>query len=136
MTKFFIEIGTSDFETLLPLAKNGWKGIFVEPVKELLDNIPEIEGCFYENCAVWDTNDTFPFKFYDPEWAKGWQRGVGSLSQMNNFNSNPHLKEKELTRTVKVRTLDYIIENPTQNPEIEIGINSNLSIILYFSQIL
>ena len=108
--KFFIEIGSCDFDTLLPLAKSGWKGIFVEPIKELLHNIPDIEGCFYENCAVWDKNDSMTFKFYDPVWAKGWQRGVGSLSQMNTFNANPHWKENELTRTVKVRTLAHIIE--------------------------
>lgn len=108
--KFFIEIGSCDFDTLLPLAKSGWKGIFVEPIKELLHNLPDIEGCFYENCAVWDRNDTMTFKFYNPEWAEGWQRGVGSLSQMNNFNANPQWKENELTRTVKVRTLDHLIE--------------------------
>ena len=39
MSKFFIEIGTSDFDTLIPLAKGGWKGIFVEPVEYLLDNL-------------------------------------------------------------------------------------------------
>ena len=35
--KFFIEIGTSDFDTCEDLVKEGWKGIFVEPVKDLLD---------------------------------------------------------------------------------------------------
>ena len=27
--KFFIEIGSSDFDTLLPLSKKGWKGIYI-----------------------------------------------------------------------------------------------------------
>ena len=31
---FFIEIGTADFDTYEGLAKQGWKGIFVEPVKQ------------------------------------------------------------------------------------------------------
>ena len=34
MTKTFLEIGTCDFDTLLPLCANGWKGYFVEPVKK------------------------------------------------------------------------------------------------------
>ena len=37
-SKYFIEIGTADFDTFEHLAEDGWKGIFVEPVKELLDN--------------------------------------------------------------------------------------------------
>jgi len=34
MTKTFLEIGTCDFDTLLPLCENGWKGYFVEPVQK------------------------------------------------------------------------------------------------------
>lgn len=41
MAKFFLEIGSANFDTLLPLAKAGWHGIVVEPVpylaKELSD---------------------------------------------------------------------------------------------------
>ena len=52
MVKFFIEIGTSDFDTYEDLARQGWKGIFVEPVKALLDNLERFEGCIYENTAI------------------------------------------------------------------------------------
>ena len=110
MSKFFIEIGTSDFDTLGYLAEDGWKGIFVEPVKELLDNLKRYDGCIYENCAILDKMDTMTIRYYDPEWAKGWRRGVGSLSSINNFNSNPDLKEHELTSEVEVVTLDYLIK--------------------------
>jgi FkbM family methyltransferase len=34
-----LEIGSSDFNTLLPLCKNGWKGILVEPIPILAENI-------------------------------------------------------------------------------------------------
>lgn len=34
MQKVFLEIGVCDFDTLLPLCDNGWKGYFVEPVYE------------------------------------------------------------------------------------------------------
>jgi len=37
--KTFLEIGTSDFNTLLPLCKNGWRGILVEPIPLLAENL-------------------------------------------------------------------------------------------------
>lgn len=32
MDKLFVEIGVSDFDTLLPLCQNDWRGLFVEPI--------------------------------------------------------------------------------------------------------
>ena len=111
MSKFFIEIGTSDFDTFEHLAEEGWNGIFVEPVKELLDNLKRYDGCVYENSAVLDKMDTMPIQFYDPEWAEGWQRGVGNLDMnMNNFYSNPQFQEHVVSREVPVITLDYLIK--------------------------
>ena len=40
--KFFVEIGAANFETLLPLAKLGWRGIVVEPVPHLHAQCVEI----------------------------------------------------------------------------------------------
>ena len=37
--KIFVEIGVCDFDTLEPLIDNGWKGYFVEPVKEYADKL-------------------------------------------------------------------------------------------------
>ena len=52
-------------------------------------------------------------KYYDPEWAEGWKRGVGSISPINTFNlhnkSGLHQKHV-LTREVDVVTLDYLIK--------------------------
>lgn len=42
MSKFFVEVGSANFETLLPLAKNGWKGIVVEPVLHLYEQCVEM----------------------------------------------------------------------------------------------
>ena len=61
--KFFIEIGTSDFDTYEGLAKQGWKGIFVEPVKPLLDNLERFERCIYENDAITADLDTVRSNF-------------------------------------------------------------------------
>jgi len=48
MTKTFLEIGTCDFDTLLPLCRNGWKGYFVEPIAEYALHV--IEECSKINC--------------------------------------------------------------------------------------
>lgn len=80
MTKYFIEIGTADFDTLLPLARKGWKGIFVEPVKYLIDNLEKIDGCIYENAAISNYNGEITIN-YDPNPELEWQRGVGYVTK-------------------------------------------------------
>ena len=42
MSKFFVEIGAANFDTLLPLAKAGWRGIVVEPVPHLFNQCVEM----------------------------------------------------------------------------------------------
>tara|TARA_R100000008_G_C3518685_1_gene132797 strand:- start:138 stop:707 length:570 start_codon:yes stop_codon:yes gene_type:complete len=112
--KFFIEIGTSDFDTCEDLIKEGWKGIFVEPVKPLLDNIRNRTmgtECIYENTAITKEPMHTKVLFYDPEWAKGWVRGVGTLDMdMNTMNSNPQWKEHERHMYIKTITLDELIQ--------------------------
>jgi len=108
---FFIEIGTSDFDTYENLAKLGWKGIFVEPVKPLLDNLERFEGCIYENNAITGVPVHTKVKYYDPEWAEGWARGVGTLDMdMNTFNANPDWIEHERIQYLHTITLDDLIK--------------------------
>jgi FkbM family methyltransferase len=108
---FFIEIGTADFDTLEPLARLGWKGIFVEPIGELLDNLERFDGCIYEETAILDYIGTTNIQYYDLDWAEEWQRGVGNTDKwLNNFNSNPQFKEHFRNKEVKVTTLDALID--------------------------
>jgi FkbM family methyltransferase len=78
--KVFIEIGTSDFETLIPLAKNGWVGIFIEPVKYLLDNLERIEGCRYINKAI-GTYDGMTNIHYATNPTEEWHKGIGYIDE-------------------------------------------------------
>ena len=41
MAKIFMEIGTCDFDTLLPLCENGWRGYFIEPIYEYAKYVAE-----------------------------------------------------------------------------------------------
>ena len=109
--KYFIEIGSADFDTYEGLARKGWKGIFVEPVKPLIDNLERFEGCIYENNAITAESKHCKVKYYDPEWAKGWQRGVGNTDMdMNHFHSNPQWKEYEREQYLHTMTLDDLIK--------------------------
>ena len=110
-SKYFIEIGSADFDTYEHLAQQGWKGIFVEPVKVLLDNLERFEGCIYENSAITGEPKHTKIKYYDTDWAEGWVRGVGSVDMdMNHFHSNPQWKEHERVEHLHTITLDQLIE--------------------------
>jgi len=122
VTKFFIEIGTADFDTLLPLAKKGWKGIFVEPVKYLLDNLERIDGCEYENAAISNFNGETTIN-YDPEPKEEWQKGIGYITRRKDnyipFRYEPskpschfwtHDFENIIKEPVQCMTLDALID--------------------------
>ena len=82
MSKFFIEIGTSDFDTLIPLAKGGWKGIFVEPVEYLLDNLERIDGCEYVNAAITAHNGKTTINYQSYPEEEG-HKGIGYVTDKN-----------------------------------------------------
>ena len=63
---FFIEVGTCDFDTLEKLAKNGWDGIMVEPVKEYMDKLPKFDNIHYENIAITDIDDDVDIHYINP----------------------------------------------------------------------
>lgn len=53
--KVFVEIGSSDFDTLNDLATQGWHGVIVEPITSLIDNIqPRHTNVHYVNKAISD----------------------------------------------------------------------------------
>ena len=110
MSKFFVEIGTSDFDTFEHLAEEGWKGIFVEPVKKLLDNLERFDNCHYENSAILTYDGMTELKYFDVDWAEGWYRGVGNTDMSRNHFHNPDLKDKEVVEDVECMRLDTLIK--------------------------
>ena len=49
-------------------------------------------------------------QYYDPKWAKGWTRGVGSFSKVNHFNWNPQWNEHVVKETIECMTLNELIK--------------------------
>ena len=50
--KFFIEVGSCDFDTLNDLADAGWHGMIIDPMEKYLNNIPRKPGVNYIPCAI------------------------------------------------------------------------------------
>jgi len=117
MRKTFIEIGTCDFDTLLPLCKNGWKGYFVEPIKKYADFIKKtcLENSYdsmVSNCAI--SYFTGNIEMYASSGKSGkWSRGVSHAIHQKGYKFLEHPKNASLIeRIVKVPcyTLDDYID--------------------------
>tara|TARA_B100001123_G_C15335518_1_gene1032701 strand:+ start:4083 stop:4661 length:579 start_codon:yes stop_codon:yes gene_type:complete len=138
---FFIEIGSCDFDTLLPLAKNGWYGIIVEPVSEYLNNLETHPNVIFENSAISTYDGETEFYYYDPLLSekinKQWVRGIGSYNnEINGFVPNPQWKDFERKTIVKTMTLDSLIKkySITQIDFLKIDVEGcELPIVLNYS---
>lgn len=76
----YIEIGTSDFDTLVEIYPDGTNGLSIEPIKTYLDRLPDKPGNTKYNVAITDEDcqlSVFYVKPEDieanglPEWVKG-----------------------------------------------------------------
>jgi len=90
--KYFVEIGSSDFDTLIPLCELGWKGVCIEPVEYLAQNLErEIKAKGYPvevlNHAVsyFDGEaELVQVDKFDYGKEGDWTRGVSHLSSNHN----------------------------------------------------
>lgn len=76
MAKTFVEIGSADFDTCLPLAQAGWHGICVEPVPYLYKRVKDIYRdlpVHVMDYAISDVNGTLDMAVGrdDRSWIKG-----------------------------------------------------------------
>ncbi len=80
----FVEIGTSDFDTLIEGAPDDIPGLSIEPLKYYLDRLPTRRGCQKGNFAVSDRDGEITIYWVRPEdiekWGlPGWVRGCNSV---------------------------------------------------------
>lgn len=114
MIKTFVEIGSADFNTCLPLAKSGWKGICIEPVPYLYERVKkQYEGYDVEvrNHAVSDNNGALEMLVARDE---GWLTGCSHVISENHigYKLSEHPDRKgdfEEKITVGCSTLDYVM---------------------------
>lgn len=110
----FIEIGTSDFDTLLETTTNKI-GISIEPLKYYLDNLPNNDKVIKVNCAISDIDFETDIFWISPDDIKkynlpNWLRGCNSII-------NPHptaIKEldkvnlSQIYKTSKCKCITWI----------------------------
>jgi FkbM family methyltransferase len=118
MKKVFLEIGSCDYDTFLPLIKTGrWFGILIEPTEHYFNSLKskslEMELPFdsysIENVAIGDREEVIEMNVCLPEEGE-YSRGLSFVSDSN----VPHLKEASnqnwIKQKTKMVTLDSIID--------------------------
>jgi len=115
----YIEIGTSDFSTIVE--KSDLQGISIEPLDFYLENLPSKPGNIKINAAVAEEDgeadiyyvDIQDIKDYDfPEWVKGCNKLFEPHPSVVKFLNERDLEH--LYKTKKVRTISWdslILEN-------------------------
>ena len=110
--KYYIEIGTCNFDTLTHKFKNdpNWLGLCVEPLDYYLNDLPHRDNTIYENSAVILDENISEVDFYtiqDKELlAKhDWVKGSSSLNPNHNNLSRHYSKI-----SVKAITFPKLIE--------------------------
>tara|TARA_Y100000768_G_C23763398_1_gene579687 strand:+ start:147 stop:695 length:549 start_codon:yes stop_codon:yes gene_type:complete len=94
--KVFLEIGTSNFDTLIPLIENGWQGYCVEPVAEYVQDLLKLnQKVVLSNCAISSYDGML--KMYQcrtdtNEWERGTSHAVKQKGEkILEYKSNSHL---------------------------------------------
>lgn len=112
---FFMEIGSCDFDTCLPLAKAGWSGVVVEAHPEIFLRVKEMfQGTSVQcvNYAVTDYNGDIDFKL---STGAGWARGISHVASDNHLGDklSRYSENKELfgeTVSVVGITMDRLMD--------------------------
>ena len=89
--KQYIEIGSNNFDTCMPLAENGWKGVMIEPVPEIYAEMKRRTSGLHIlplNIAISDYDGEIDFAVPNlidaPIEKSGWVRGIGHVIHKNN----------------------------------------------------
>lgn len=108
MNYSFIEIGTSDFDTMIQRSDDSTVGLSIEPIKIYLDRLPNKKNVTKINCAIaFDGVEGKDTMYYiSPEVLKenlslpNWLRGCNRLGDYHLQHKN--LKIEHLVETVEV----------------------------------
>ena len=118
----FLEIGTSDFDTLIQNSDNNTVGICIEPLKIYLDKLPDRDGWIKINAALSDHNGTIDIFYIDPKTITElglpwWMKGCNSVNKyhptvlkyITDNNLDPNIISK--TRVIVITFETLVIEN-------------------------
>jgi autotransporter strand-loop-strand O-heptosyltransferase len=110
----FIEIGTSDFDTLIETSKNDIIGLSIEPIKYYLDRLPNKNNVKKLQVAVSDIDGEIDIYYIPDEKIKEhsfpwWVRGSNSIGKPHPFTVKEIGKEiyDSVVKVDKVPTLSW-----------------------------
>ena len=132
----FVEIGTSNFDTLLEKADDTTKGISVEPLKEYLDDLPNKKQIIKSNYAISDVNsDTTMQLYYIPQkiikekQLHSWLKGCNSVNKYHAYHKGleeyvkiidvPVISMEKLYKIYNIGSINYLkIDTEGNDPHI------------------
>lgn len=105
---FVIEIGTSDFDTLISTSKG--RGISVEPIPGYFNNLPDKKDWYKLNVAISDKNGWLDMWYVDPNDITNEPDGVRGCNSVNRPHPTiqrdyPHLLTKTRVECITVKEL-------------------------------
>ena len=118
----FMEIGTSDFDSIIEISDDNTIGISVEPIKFYLDKLPNKNNIKKINCAISNTNGECLIYYINDENIKKynlpwWIKGCNSIDKIhpkvNNYLRDIKIKDNlfEKQQINKYTLNTFIIEN-------------------------
>lgn len=112
----FIEIGTSNFNTLIETADDTTVGISIEPMKKYLDQLPSPKNVIKLNCAISFDGSNIPIDFYyiAPETIKllnlkPFMRGCNSIGKFHPMHQKYNVQEHVTIDKVEQRSLESVL---------------------------
>lgn len=111
----FIEIGTSDFHTLIECATDETVGISIEPLKVYLDNLPNKKNVIKLNAAMSIDSSSDDIDIYyippnviDKQQLDWWLRGCNRVGNYHPFHLQHPVNKANLTEYVQVDKVKQI----------------------------
>ena len=121
----FIEIGTSNFDTLIQSCDSTTKGISVDAVKYYIDALPNKENCIKLNLGISNVNTTLdvyyiPEEIIEKHKLPGWFKGCNCINTFHPLHIKhnvTHLCKIEEVKVItpyelfyqnKVKTVDFL----------------------------
>lgn len=108
----YIEIGTSDFETLVEYMPEGKRGLSIDPIQTYLNRLPDKAGNEKIKMAISDKNYKTNFYYVSPEDIEThnlpeWIKGCNSIDEKHP-NVDSFLKDKNLQHLIKSDEIECI----------------------------
>ena len=107
MKKYFIEIGSCDFNTLNNFADYGWEGCIIDPMAEYLNNLEIKGGVNYINYGI-DFEDGERTIYFAPKSAVDYDKdyaGMSTFIEEEDRGYDGFLTESKTVRTMTFKTL-------------------------------